>query len=319
MLSDAVRDAMFSTIVEALELVPCDAPCPSYSSGGAVLPPTHTLVLACPLEPLVPTVVIHVTMIEMKDGLVAGDGDDDQNAPQQTDWMRRPLVLVTARFADEGRASETVELRGLSSLTAMAATGSGGVSPSVLTELKAAVVSWRGGRMQSSHQSSPAAQQTTNITFGVPQAFASRGPPVSTTSADYGRSDLEPTGGSGGFARHGGYPIGSTPGRAVGGGMMLGPQHPIFGAGPPSFANGGDPAGGLARYDDITTGGRQALAPRFGGPPGQQIVFPGEPDPDHLRPWQNDELDPLRGLVSRGRGGRGRGSGGLFGRGGPYI
>ncbi|CUF90057.1 Hypothetical protein, putative, partial [Bodo saltans] len=167
--------------------------------------------------------------------------------------------------------------------------------------------------------------QEATITFGVPAAFAARSVPQQApqfpSAFDYGRSDITPTGGDGGFARQGGVPVAATAGFGAGGvqggGMMFGPQSSIFQQqqqpAASQFGSSADPTRGLARYDPITTGGLPGSGPfpyAGGVGVGANIpqIFPGEPDADHLRPWTNGEGFP--------RGGGGGGRADMFGRGG---
>eukprot|EP00744_Colponema_vietnamica_P020315 GILI01028851.1.p1 GENE.GILI01028851.1~~GILI01028851.1.p1 ORF type:complete len:187 (+),score=11.72 GILI01028851.1:36-563(+) len=134
-------------------------------------------------------------------------------------------------------------------------------------------------------------------------------PPLRFTSGEgiptgpqirYGDADLRPAGS---------VPMGG------GGGMLVGPNHPMIrdminGDGRMTGPGVQDPAAQYARYypvapGDAPRGGRGA--PR-GAPPG--FAF-GEPDPDHLPPF-----DP-RGNTGGApfRGGRGRGFGGYNGSG----
>lgn len=97
-----------------------------------------------------------------------------------------------------------------------------------------------------------------------------------TPASRYGENDIAPGGNPMGFDRSG-VPAQSGP---FGSGMMVGPHSSIF-------QPGGAEASGLGRFDPIhpPLRGRRGGGVPFGGP---NTVFPGEPDPDHLRPFLNN-------------------------------
>jgi proteasome inhibitor subunit 1 (PI31) len=108
-----------------------------------------------------------------------------------------------------------------------------------------------------------------------------------------GDRDLDPLGGRGNFGPPplfgGGGPLGRFPGGDDGGGMFVGPNHPIFrDRFPPQGGIGGGPVPPGARFDPVGPFGQGPLRPGAGRgrPPG------GMGDPD----W--DEMPPPRSNVS---------------------
>lgn len=115
-----------------------------------------------------------------------------------------------------------------------------------------------------------------------------------------GRGDVQPPfpglPGAGGSGQPplGGPGFGPTPG---GGGMLVGPDHPMFGGGGDWDPLGGGVGGGMhPRYDPINPVPGNPLGGRnFGGRGGRggrgQAArrLPGEPAPDHLRPPDFDD------------------------------
>lgn len=107
-----------------------------------------------------------------------------------------------------------------------------------------------------------------------------------------GFSDLVPGGGAPGFG-----PSGFSTRPSRGGGMLIGPDSEVFRGQPGGSGFGGlRPGGaiGFGRYDPIHPGQRPVPGP------GGINTFPGEPDPDHLRPPNNNGMPQF---PTRGRGG----------------
>jgi hypothetical protein len=315
-----IADAVIGTLLEELLLVPCDGAASSalYVDDSA---PQSSWILSESASPTVPALHVIMKVLTPQSSQHQDATSSSSNTSQCPSWLQTPVMLLIGRFA-----SGAVEVFQLP--LDDAATGSCDVRaldkpsqssiPRMLVALREAIASWRQkvrpvSGPTSAPVSAPITQPTTTMTFGVPAAFAARSAPPSVSS--YGRSDLMPTGGDGGFSRQGGTPIAASregPTFGAGGGMIFGPQNPIFQpanfGGSPSL--GSDPTAGLARYDPITTGG---VLPRGGGGFGVPLpspgVFPGEPDADHLRPWTNGapECFGPRGGFGRGRG---RGFGG---------
>lgn len=181
-----------------------------------------------------------------------------------------------------------------------------------------------GGGERSSTQSSGPSRPTAGTTQPRPPLAADEDDPSLPSGYQppfrnpliIGDRDLDPLGGSplalpprfGGGGGAGFAPPPVFPGGDTGGGMFVGPNHPMFrnryppqGTGLPQ---GAVPPG--ARFDPIYPGGAgpEASHPDVGGARPQN--FGGEPD------W--DELAPPRGENPFGaRGARGRGGGGAFG------
>lgn len=317
-----VEDATIMTSIVADELrlvMPI-----TNASPSSLLPYQYTALFTDSASPVLHLLlsVVSPTLLAYADGVAA-----------LPPWLQRPCVLVTGRFASGDVL--TIEL----SVSAVSDTTSVVVGDEALSRLRASLAPWKEPLLKSrqgqatSAQSTPSlpAAATPQVSFGVPAAFASRGasgaPTVTASSSAYGASDLAPAGGDQGYARQGGIPVGAA-GSSLhhGGGMMFGPQNPMFGAGPTPFGSSGsgafgsDPAAGFARYDPIhpSGGGIGGGIPQrpggFGVGPGGfgQQVFPGEPDADHLRPWNNSGPQDafMRGRGGFGQRGRGRGFGG---------
>lgn len=122
-----------------------------------------------------------------------------------------------------------------------------------------------------------------SVTFGVSSI------PQPATRERFGETDIQPSGGSGGFSRSG-APVGA--GAVTNGGNYFGPNHPMFAG----IRGGRDIAGMYARFDPPFPGGSLPLHPD-----GRQL---GVPDPDHLRPMNNDLQRGGGGFsFGRGRGG----------------
>lgn len=134
-----------------------------------------------------------------------------------------------------------------------------------------------------------------HISFGVPASFAN----MSTSSRAVVTDPLAPAGGDGGFTRSGNVMQPNTQMMSQPPSSWIGPQHPIFGVSttdgrfPPAF----DPTFGASRFDPPF--------PNIGGGGARAGPFPGEPNADHLRPWNNDGEQSLRGdrggFSARGR------------------
>lgn len=120
-------------------------------------------------------------------------------------------------------------------------------------------------------------------------------PPPLVGRGRFGDSDLMPAGT---------VPVGR------GGGMLVGPNSALFagrgGGGNDGFGSGAGVGGGVpdfgaqfGRYSPMFPGdNRGGRGGRGGGGPAN--VFPGEPDPDHLRPFSNNQLPPRGGGLGPG-------------------
>lgn len=167
----------------------------------------------------------------------------------------------------------------------------------------------------SSSSNSPAAAETgvsPPVSLGIPAAFAQRDTTPRHATSDaaarrggYGQADLTPTGGNFGFSREGS--VVGAPNGVPTGGMIMGPRSGVFNNPTGGLFGATDPATlGLARFDPPFPFGPNGSA-GGGHAPG---LFPGEPNPDHLRPFNNDALPPFggnRGGIARNRFGGGSG------------